>query len=103
MGVARYTATLDILFSPNPSSLTPPKHTKGGADEANESWGDKGGEKEACSPGFLLFSLLVPHVHREGPVGQQARDALLLMMSLSANHESIARQIVEHSDFCLVS
>lgn len=52
---------------------------------------------------FLMFSLLIPYVHREGGIGQQARDALLLIMALSARHESIGRYIADNSDFCPVS
>ena len=52
---------------------------------------------------FLMFSLLIPYVHREGSIGQQARDALLLIMALSARHESIGSYIADNSDFCPVS
>ena len=51
---------------------------------------------------FLMFSLLMPYVHYEGSVGQQARDALLLIMALSAKHQRIGVYIAEHSDFCPV-
>lgn len=52
---------------------------------------------------FLMFSLLIPYVHREGVIGQQARDALLLIMALSSKHESIGKYIANNSDFCPVS
>ena len=52
---------------------------------------------------FLMFSLLIPYVHREGVIGQQARDALLLIMALSARHEHIGKYIANNSDFCPVS
>ena len=51
---------------------------------------------------FLVFSLLIPYVHREGVIGQQARDALLLIMALSNTRQSIGVYIAEHSDFCPV-
>ncbi|XP_077519693.1 FHF complex subunit HOOK-interacting protein 1B isoform X4 [Amblyomma americanum] len=51
---------------------------------------------------FLIFSLLIPFVHREGAIGQQARDALLLCMALSRKNESIGLYIAEHSNFCPV-
>ncbi|XP_077519691.1 FHF complex subunit HOOK-interacting protein 1B isoform X2 [Amblyomma americanum] len=54
------------------------------------------------SGGFLIFSLLIPFVHREGAIGQQARDALLLCMALSRKNESIGLYIAEHSNFCPV-
>lgn len=52
---------------------------------------------------FLIFSLLIPYIHREGTVGQQARDALLLIMTLSSKHPHIGQFIAENSDFCPVS
>ncbi|KAK6626133.1 hypothetical protein RUM43_006438 [Polyplax serrata] len=51
---------------------------------------------------FLLFSLLVPFVHREGSIGQQARDALLLCMSMSKKNDLVGSYIVEHSNVCPV-
>ncbi|XP_036914300.1 protein FAM160A1 [Sturnira hondurensis] len=51
---------------------------------------------------FLIFSLLIPFIHREGAVGQQARDALLFIMSLSAENSMVARHIVENTYFCPV-
>lgn len=52
---------------------------------------------------FMIFSLLLPFVHREGGIGQQARDALLLCMALSASHTSVGQYIAQHSNFCPVS
>ncbi|XP_059210217.1 FHF complex subunit HOOK-interacting protein 1A-like [Centropristis striata] len=51
---------------------------------------------------FLLFSLLIPYTHRQGSVGQQARDALLLIMSLSASDPRVAQHIAENTYFCPV-
>ncbi|ESP03652.1 hypothetical protein LOTGIDRAFT_137063 [Lottia gigantea] len=51
---------------------------------------------------FLLFSLLIPYIHREGPVGQHARDALLLIMTMSTKHPHIGQYIASNSDFCPV-
>ncbi|XP_049923363.1 FHF complex subunit HOOK interacting protein 1A-like [Epinephelus moara] len=51
---------------------------------------------------FLLFSLLIPYTHRQGSVGQQARDALLLIMSLSASDARVAQHIAENTYFCPV-
>ncbi|KAK2499636.1 hypothetical protein MC885_013744, partial [Smutsia gigantea] len=51
---------------------------------------------------FLIFSLLIPFIHREGAVGQQARDALLFIMSLSAENSVVAHHIVENTYFCPV-
>lgn len=52
---------------------------------------------------FIIFNLLIPHVHREGSVGQQARDAMLLCMSLSKKNNEIALYIADHSNICPVS
>ncbi|KAJ8388540.1 hypothetical protein AAFF_G00132540 [Aldrovandia affinis] len=49
---------------------------------------------------LLIFSLLVPFIHRDGPTGQQARDALLLVMATSADNQAMARYIAENSYFC---
>ncbi|XP_036965430.1 FTS and Hook-interacting protein homolog isoform X2 [Acanthopagrus latus] len=54
------------------------------------------------STNLLIFSLLVPFIHRDGAIGQQARDALLLVMAASASHEAVARYIAENSYFCPV-
>ncbi|CAL8326088.1 unnamed protein product [Lota lota] len=51
---------------------------------------------------FLLFSLLIPYTHRQGPVGEQARSSLLLIMSLSALESRVTQHIVEHTYFCPV-
>ncbi|KAJ8350164.1 hypothetical protein SKAU_G00252940 [Synaphobranchus kaupii] len=50
----------------------------------------------------LIFSLLVPFIHREGSTGQQARDALLLVMATSASNQAVARYITENSYFCQI-
>ncbi|XP_028824314.1 protein FAM160A1-like isoform X2 [Denticeps clupeoides] len=51
---------------------------------------------------FLLFSLLIPFTHRQGPVGDQARDALLLIMAVSTHNCRVANHITEHTYFCPV-
>ncbi|KAM9819393.1 FHF complex subunit HOOK-interacting protein 1A [Syngnathus typhle] len=51
---------------------------------------------------FLIFSLLIPFIHREGAVGQQARDALLLVMSLSAENQRVAEHVADNTFFCPV-
>ncbi|KAJ9590796.1 hypothetical protein L9F63_016182, partial [Diploptera punctata] len=51
---------------------------------------------------FVIFTLLIPFVHREGGIGQQARDALLLCMSLSKKNENVGLYIAEHSNVCPV-
>ncbi|KAM9450026.1 FHF complex subunit HOOK-interacting protein 1A [Clarias gariepinus] len=51
---------------------------------------------------FLLFSLLVPFIHRDGAIGQQARDALLLIMTLSNDNQRVAMHIAHNTFFCPV-
>lgn len=46
---------------------------------------------------FIIFSLLIPFVHCEGSIGHQARDALLLCMSLSQKNSNIGTYIANHS------
>ncbi len=49
-----------------------------------------------------VFSLLVRHLHREGHVGQTARDALLHCMALSRKNKEVGAYIASNSDFCPV-
>ncbi|XP_044019833.1 FHIP family protein AAEL005291 isoform X2 [Aphidius gifuensis] len=51
---------------------------------------------------FIIFSLLVPHVHRDGAIGQQTRDAMLLCMALSKKNHEIGVYIAENSNVCPV-
>ncbi|CAG2107074.1 unnamed protein product [Medioppia subpectinata] len=51
---------------------------------------------------FLIFSLLIPYVHRDGPVGQQARDAILLCMAFTRRNELMGKFVAEETDFCPV-
>ncbi|XP_030055724.1 FHF complex subunit HOOK-interacting protein 1B [Microcaecilia unicolor] len=51
---------------------------------------------------LIIFSLLIPFIHQEGGIGQQARDALLLIMAMSASNEMVAKYITENSYFCPV-
>lgn len=46
---------------------------------------------------FIIFTLLIPHIHREGGVGQQARDAMLLCMSLSKKNDEVGNYIADPS------
>ncbi|XP_075158752.1 FHIP family protein GJ17503 isoform X2 [Haematobia irritans] len=49
---------------------------------------------------FIIFSLLIPYVHREGSLGHQARDALLLCMALSQKNSNIGTYIAQYSSMC---
>ncbi|KAI1899072.1 hypothetical protein AGOR_G00057710 [Albula goreensis] len=51
---------------------------------------------------LLVFSLLVPFIHREGILGQQARDALLLVMATTSKNQAVASYIANNSYFCPV-
>ncbi|XP_072040376.1 FHF complex subunit HOOK-interacting protein 1B-like isoform X2 [Amphiura filiformis] len=51
---------------------------------------------------FLLFSLLIPFIHREGKLGMQARDALLLCISVSREAANIGQYIAESTNLCPV-
>ncbi|KAH1023646.1 hypothetical protein HUJ04_012811 [Dendroctonus ponderosae] len=51
---------------------------------------------------FVIFSLLIPFIHKEDAVGMRARDALLLCMSLSKRNKDVALYISELSDFSLL-
>uniref|UniRef100_A0A8D2LSB7 FHF complex subunit HOOK-interacting protein 1B n=1 Tax=Varanus komodoensis TaxID=61221 RepID=A0A8D2LSB7_VARKO len=58
------------------------------------------GERSPAS--LVVFSLLVPFIHHEGLLGQQARDALLLLMAVSAGNRTVAQYITDSSYFCPV-
>ncbi|XP_072760574.1 FHIP family protein AGAP011705 isoform X2 [Anoplolepis gracilipes] len=51
---------------------------------------------------FIIFNLLIPHIHREGGIGQQARDAMLLCMSLSKKNDEVGLYIADQSNICPV-
>ncbi|KAG7203737.1 hypothetical protein KM043_013764 [Ampulex compressa] len=51
---------------------------------------------------FIIFTLLIKHAHREGSIGQQARDAMLLCMSLSKKNDEVGMYIADHSNICPV-
>uniref|UniRef100_A0A182MWJ7 FHF complex subunit HOOK-interacting protein C-terminal domain-containing protein n=1 Tax=Anopheles culicifacies TaxID=139723 RepID=A0A182MWJ7_9DIPT len=51
---------------------------------------------------FIIFSLLIPYVHREGSLGHQARDALLLCMALSQKNSNVGTYIATYSSICPV-
>uniref|UniRef100_A0A6B2EI34 FHF complex subunit HOOK-interacting protein C-terminal domain-containing protein n=1 Tax=Phlebotomus kandelakii TaxID=1109342 RepID=A0A6B2EI34_9DIPT len=51
---------------------------------------------------FIIFSLLIPYIHREGLLGHKARDALLLCMALSQKNENVRSYIEEFSSVCPV-
>lgn len=54
------------------------------------------------SRSFIIFSLLLPYVHSEGSLGHQARDALLLCMSLSQKNSNVGTYIAKYSSMCPV-
>ncbi|CAA9995331.1 unnamed protein product [Nesidiocoris tenuis] len=58
--------------------------------------------KDPNTPKFVVFSLLIPYVHREGTLGQQARDALLHCMKISKQNLQVAEFISIHSNICPV-
>uniref|UniRef100_A0A914H209 Uncharacterized protein n=1 Tax=Globodera rostochiensis TaxID=31243 RepID=A0A914H209_GLORO len=51
---------------------------------------------------FLVFDLLVPYLYAPEDVGQLARDALLLIMSVSKQHQFVADYVAQKSNFCPV-
>uniref|UniRef100_A0A915Q0L8 FHF complex subunit HOOK-interacting protein C-terminal domain-containing protein n=1 Tax=Setaria digitata TaxID=48799 RepID=A0A915Q0L8_9BILA len=55
-----------------------------------------------CDEQFLVFSLLIPYLYDSGDVGQLARDALLLVLSVSRRLKHIAAFIAVKSNFCPV-
>ncbi|XP_035266527.1 FTS and Hook-interacting protein homolog isoform X2 [Anguilla anguilla] len=87
--VARQPAVLELLLRAGPAPSPAP--------------GPQGPAPIPQGPtNLLIFSLLVPFIHRDGAIGQQARDALLLVMATSADNQAMARYIAENSYFCPV-
>lgn len=60
------------------------------------------GKEEDEEDHFLIFSILVRFLHSQGQVGGQARDALLLCMALSKEHDGIGKYIAKSTNFCPV-
>lgn len=44
----------------------------------------------------------MPYIHRENARGMQARDALLLLMSLSKKNKTLGVYITDHSNICMI-
>ncbi|XP_055696026.1 FHIP family protein GK23746 isoform X2 [Lutzomyia longipalpis] len=61
-----------------------------------------GHTQEHGQTNFIIFSLLIPYIHREGLLGHKARDALLLCMALSQKNENVRTYIEELSSVCPV-
>ena len=59
-------------------------------------------EEDQGPAGFLLFSLLLNAVYRDGQVGNRARDSLLLIFSHSARCAGVSEYITNNSNFCPV-
>ena len=63
----------------------------------------KSDTNEKCSDKFVIFTILLRFLHSDGHVGNRARDALLLCISLSKTHDGIGNYIANGTDFCHVS
>uniref|UniRef100_A0A1I7U971 DUF5917 domain-containing protein n=1 Tax=Caenorhabditis tropicalis TaxID=1561998 RepID=A0A1I7U971_9PELO len=51
---------------------------------------------------FVVFTELIPFLYSSGDTGQLARDAVLLILSVSAEDKSIAHYVTERTSFCQV-
>lgn len=60
----------------------------------NGGFGDST-ESEEQQP-FLVFTFLIPYMYAEKDIGQLARDALLLIMSVSHNLDFVAKHVSEN-------
>ena len=49
-----------------------------------------------------VFKIFLHNFNYSCVLGQQARDALLMIMQLSARNSNLAKYIVENTDFCPV-
>ena len=92
---------LDFFFhANNQSNKHNNNHHKGSS--ARQAPGAEEEEDDDDDTKFLIFSILVNFLHRDGKVGQQAKDALLHCMSLSKKNEAVGKYIARHSNFCTV-
>lgn len=96
---------LDIFLVYCPNTATPIDSSLLVNSEQNKTpFCDKGSlklaEKERFT--FSIFLLLIHFVHRDGAIGQQARDSLLLCLSLSQYDKRLANYIITETDFCPV-
>lgn len=57
---------------------------------------------QTSQPDFIIVSLLLSCVHREGSVGGRARDALLLCACMSARSDALAHYMLHDSNVCPV-
>eukprot|EP00080_Pristionchus_pacificus_P002835 PDM62855.1 hypothetical protein PRIPAC_50070 [Pristionchus pacificus] len=55
-----------------------------------------------CTDEFMVFSLLIPFLYEMNDVGQLARDALLLILAVSAKQQEVAEFVADKSAFCPV-
>uniref|UniRef100_A0A8R1EC42 Uncharacterized protein n=1 Tax=Caenorhabditis japonica TaxID=281687 RepID=A0A8R1EC42_CAEJA len=51
---------------------------------------------------FVVFTELIPFLYSIGDTGQLARDAVLLILSVSAEDQTIAEYVTERTSFCQV-
>uniref|UniRef100_A0A5K4ERH5 FHF complex subunit HOOK-interacting protein C-terminal domain-containing protein n=1 Tax=Schistosoma mansoni TaxID=6183 RepID=A0A5K4ERH5_SCHMA len=56
--------------------------------------------KEIFNQPYMIFSLLVPLVHRNDPLGDSARDSLLIIFGLSNKDDSLGQYLAYESDIC---
>ena len=93
---------LDLLrfFFHADSAVSNSTNSRNSNDPTSSSSSPSGGPD---SSNFLVFSLLVGFLHRDGHVGQQARDALINVMAMSRKNEDVGNYIAKHSNFCPVS
>ncbi|VDQ09321.1 unnamed protein product [Trichobilharzia regenti] len=51
----------------------------------------------------MIFSLLVPLVHRNDTLGDSARDSFLLIFAISKKDDQLGQYLAYESDICPVS
>ncbi|KAI1721330.1 retinoic acid induced 16-like protein [Ditylenchus destructor] len=98
--IADDSTLLDFFFNTQLDSNSSRSHhalTNGNATEIRLN----GNHDEEEQP-FLVFSLLIPYMYSGEDIGQLARDALLLVMSVSREFDFLAKHVSEDSNFCPV-
>ncbi|KAH8869805.1 UPF0518 protein [Schistosoma japonicum] len=60
------------------------------------------GVLEIFNQPYMIFSLLVPLVHRNDQLGDSARDSLLIVFALSKKDDNVGQYLAYESDICPV-
>lgn len=90
--IAEDVTLLEFFFNPQ---FFAEAQTLDGAYYANGYRNGGDDEESDAQQPFLVFSFLIPYMYAVEDIGQLARDALLLIMSVSHNLDFVAKHVSE--------